>query len=107
VGNGNTLTEKGRALGFPCLQSSEVTVSNQTIGHQVIGEQLQGSGFIHSRLAHGYLLYSELEHAISFLALYECQVLFLMVCSLGALPLCFSAAVLAVSRQNRPKTSKT
>ncbi len=68
MGDGNTLAEKGRALGFPGLQAGEVTVGDQAIGHQMIGKQLQGGGFIHSRLAHGYLLYSELEHAISFLA---------------------------------------
>ncbi|MNH17971.1 hypothetical protein D3C79_776600 [compost metagenome] len=65
VGDGNTLTEKGRALGFASLQTGEVALVNQAIGNQVPGQQLQRGGLIHSRLAHGYLLYSELEHAFS------------------------------------------
>jgi len=76
VGNGDALTEKGRALGFPGLQAGEVTVGHQTVGDQMTGQQLQGSGFIHSRLAHGYLLYSELEHAISFLAQFNARYCF-------------------------------
>jgi hypothetical protein len=71
VRNGNTLAEKGRALGFPGLQAGEIAIGDQAIGNQMIGQQLQGGGFIHGRLAHGYLLYSELEHAISFLARYR------------------------------------
>jgi hypothetical protein len=65
VGDGNTLAEKGRALGFASLQASEVALVNQAIGNQVPGQQLQRGGLIHSRLAHGYLLYGELEHAFS------------------------------------------
>ncbi len=71
VRNGNTLAEKGRALGFPGLQAGEIAIGDQAIGNQMIGQNLQGGGFIHGRLAHGYLLYSELEHAISFLAGYR------------------------------------
>ena len=68
VGDGNTLTEKGRALGFARLQPGEITLGHQAIGDQMLGQQVQRCGLIHSRLAHGYLLYGELEHAFSFLA---------------------------------------
>ncbi|MCY1361088.1 hypothetical protein D9M69_477440 [compost metagenome] len=68
VGDGNTLTEKGRALSLPRLQAGEITLGNQAVGDQMPGQQLQGCGLIHSRLAHRNLLYSELEHAFSFLA---------------------------------------
>ncbi|MNG30716.1 hypothetical protein D3C84_1163880 [compost metagenome] len=37
VGNGNTLTEKGRALGFTGLQAGEITV-----GHQAVSDQMPG-----------------------------------------------------------------
>jgi hypothetical protein len=66
VGDGDTLAEKGRALGFTGLQAAEITLGDQAIGHQFFGEQVQGGGLIHSDLAHGNLLYSELEHAFSF-----------------------------------------
>ncbi|MNO63296.1 hypothetical protein D3C76_540020 [compost metagenome] len=68
VGDGNTLTEKGRALSLPRLQAGEITLGNQAVGDQMPGQQLQRCGLIHSRLAHRNLLYSELEHAFSFLA---------------------------------------
>ncbi|MNS08511.1 hypothetical protein D3C72_399740 [compost metagenome] len=76
VGNGNTLTEKGRALGFACLQAGEVTLGDQAVGNQMPGQQLQRCGLIHSRLAHGYLLYSELEHAFLLFGACGHQVLF-------------------------------
>ncbi len=64
VRDGNTLAEKGRALGLTGLQATEITLGDQAIGHQFFSEQVQGSRFIHSHLAHGYLLYSELKHAV-------------------------------------------
>ncbi|MNN78210.1 hypothetical protein D3C81_1947410 [compost metagenome] len=76
MGNGNTLTEKGRALGFTCLQPAKVTLGHQTVGDQAVSQHTQCSGFILSRLAHGYLLYSELEHAFSFWVRGPHQVLF-------------------------------
>ncbi|CRM80216.1 hypothetical protein [Pseudomonas sp. 31 R 17] len=64
VRNGDALAKKGRALGFTGLQATEITFGNQAIGHQFFREQVQGRRFIHRHLAHGYLLYSELEHAV-------------------------------------------
>ena len=64
MGNGDALSEKGRALGFTGLQAAEISLGDQAIGHQFFSEQVQGSRLIHSHLAHGNLLYSELKHAV-------------------------------------------
>ncbi|RMT85845.1 hypothetical protein ALP39_04882 [Pseudomonas marginalis pv. marginalis] len=64
VRDGDTLAKKGRALGFTGLQAAEIPLGDQAIDHQFVSEQVQGSRLIHSHLAHGYLLYSELKHAV-------------------------------------------
>ncbi|MCY1455891.1 hypothetical protein D9M71_730630 [compost metagenome] len=62
MGDRNTLAQKGRTLRLAGLQARQVAVGNQAIADQVLGHKLQRRRLIHSRLAHGYLLYSELEH---------------------------------------------
>ncbi len=81
MGDGNTLAEKGRALGFTGLQAAEVSLGDQAISHQFVSEQVQGSRFIRSHLAHGYLLYSELKHAV------------LLVSAMGALGIVLNKTV--------------
>ena len=68
VGNGDALAEKGRALGLAGLQAGQIAFGDQAIGHQFVGEQPQGRGLIHRRLANGYLLQGEFEHAFSYSA---------------------------------------
>ncbi|MNY66013.1 hypothetical protein D3C86_2033750 [compost metagenome] len=38
VGDGNTLTEKGRALSFSRLQAGQIALGNQAIGDQMLGQ---------------------------------------------------------------------
>ncbi|MNF26183.1 hypothetical protein D3C84_68120 [compost metagenome] len=63
MGDCNTLAKKGRALRFPRLKACQIPLGNQPVGDQVAGQQLQCGCFVLRLLAHGYLLYSELEHA--------------------------------------------
>ncbi|MNP69859.1 hypothetical protein D3C76_1660120 [compost metagenome] len=60
--DGDALAKEGGALRLPRLQTFQVAFGDQAIGHQPLRQQAQCLGLVGGRLAHGYLLFGELEH---------------------------------------------
>ncbi|MOA21823.1 hypothetical protein D3C78_1423370 [compost metagenome] len=65
MGNGDTLAEEGRALGFASLQAGEVARRHQAIAFKPLGEHPQRAGLVRRDQAHGNLPCGQFEHRIT------------------------------------------
>ncbi|MNC06686.1 hypothetical protein D3C75_542060 [compost metagenome] len=62
VGDGDALAEECGTLRFARLQALQIPFGDQAVSDQSIRQQAQSLAFVDGRLAHGYLLFGELEH---------------------------------------------
>ncbi|MOA10281.1 hypothetical protein D3C78_1301650 [compost metagenome] len=62
VGNGDALTEEGRALPFAGLHAGEVARLHQIIGNQPVGQQSQRCGLVRGTVAQPNLRGSQFQH---------------------------------------------